>query len=101
MADTVTSQTIQDGERLAILKFTNESDGTGESSVKKVDVSALKADSKGRFFNFKIGGTVNISRIQSQLMELKAELLKFNPKIKEGERTGINNFQNFCLNPFF
>ena len=48
MADTVTSQTIQDGERLAILKFTNESDGTGESSVKKVDVSALKADSKGR-----------------------------------------------------
>ena len=48
MADTVTSQTIQDGERLAILKFTNESDGTGESSVKKVDVSALQADSKGR-----------------------------------------------------
>ena len=48
MADTVTSQTIQDGERLAILKFTNESDGTGESSVKKVDVSALKADIKGR-----------------------------------------------------
>ena len=31
MADTVTSQTIQDGERLAILKFTNESDGTGEA----------------------------------------------------------------------
>ena len=39
MADTVTSQTIQDGGRTAILKFTNESDGTGESSVKKVDVS--------------------------------------------------------------
>ena len=29
MADTVTSQTIQDGEKTAILKFTNESDGTG------------------------------------------------------------------------
>ncbi len=41
MADTVTSQTIQDGERVAILKFTNESDGTGEASVKKVAVSAL------------------------------------------------------------
>ena len=41
MADTVTSQTIQDGERVAILKFTNESDGTGEAAVKKVDVSAL------------------------------------------------------------
>ena len=58
MADTVTSQTIQDGERLAILKFTNESDGTGESSVKKVDVSALQADSKGRAC-----ASVSISRI--------------------------------------
>ena len=58
MADAVTSQTIQDGERLAILKFTNESDGTGESSVKKVDVSALKSDSKGRSCS-----GVSISRI--------------------------------------
>ena len=35
MADAVTSQTIQDGEKTAILKFTNVSDGTGESAVKK------------------------------------------------------------------
>ena len=47
MADAVTSQTIQDGERKAILKFTNASDGTGESAVKKVDVSALSANSAG------------------------------------------------------
>ena len=47
MADTVTSQTIQDGERVAVLKFTNVSDGTGESAVKKVDVSALTTNSKG------------------------------------------------------
>jgi hypothetical protein len=47
MADTVTSQTIQDGERVAVLKFTNVSDGTGESSVKKVDVSALTTNSAG------------------------------------------------------
>ena len=39
MADTVTSQTIQDGEKKAILKFTNISDGTGESAVTKVDVT--------------------------------------------------------------
>jgi len=44
MADTVTSQTIQDGKRIAILKFTNVSDGTGESAVKKVDVSALQSN---------------------------------------------------------
>ena len=47
MADTVTSQTIQDGERVAVLKFTNVSDGTGESAVKKVDVSALNANIAG------------------------------------------------------
>jgi hypothetical protein len=47
MADTVTSQTIQDGERVAVLKFTNASDGTGESAVKKVDVSALTTNSAG------------------------------------------------------
>ena len=47
MADVVTSQTIQDGQKTAILKFTNASDGSGESAVKKVDVSALNANSSG------------------------------------------------------
>mgnify|MGYP003122281215 FL=1 len=47
MADAVTSQTIQDGNNTAVLKFTNVSDGTGESAVKKVDVSALEPNSKG------------------------------------------------------
>jgi hypothetical protein len=45
MADAVTSQTIQDGDRIAVLKFTNISDGTGEAAVKKIDVSALSAES--------------------------------------------------------
>ena len=44
MADAVTSQTIQDGQKIAVLKFTNVSDGTGESAVKKVDVSALQSN---------------------------------------------------------
>lgn len=47
MADTVTSQTIQDGERNCIIKFTNVSDGTGESAVAKVDVSALQSNPSG------------------------------------------------------
>jgi len=47
MADAVTSQTIQDGERKAVLKFTNISDGSGEAAVKKIDVSALSANSAG------------------------------------------------------
>ena len=47
MADAVTSQTIIDGERNCVMKFTNVSDGTGESAVAKVDVSALAANSRG------------------------------------------------------
>ena len=47
MADAVTSQTIIDGERNCIMKFTNVSDGTGESAVAKVDVSALTSNSAG------------------------------------------------------
>ena len=47
MADAVTSQTIIDGERNCIMKFTNVSDGSGESAVAKVDVSALAANSEG------------------------------------------------------
>ena len=48
MADTVLSQTIQDGERTAVMRFTNVSDGSGESAVKKVDVSALAKNSAGK-----------------------------------------------------
>jgi len=33
MADAVGSQTLFDGERKAIMKFTNTSDGTGETNV--------------------------------------------------------------------
>tara|TARA_Y100001973_G_C5166482_1_gene316491 strand:- start:859 stop:1266 length:408 start_codon:yes stop_codon:yes gene_type:complete len=47
MADAVTSQIIQDGERNVVMKFTNVSDGTGESAVAKVDVSALSANKAG------------------------------------------------------
>ena len=47
MADAVTSQTLADGDRIAVMKFTNLSDGNGESSVKKVDVSALANNSAG------------------------------------------------------
>jgi hypothetical protein len=47
MADAVTSQTIIDGGRSCIMKFTNVSDGSGESAVAKVDVSALTSNSRG------------------------------------------------------
>jgi hypothetical protein len=47
MADAVTSQTIIDGEKKVVMKFTNVSDGSGESAVAKVDVSALATNTAG------------------------------------------------------
>jgi hypothetical protein len=51
MADNVTSQTILDGERLFIAKYTNISDGTGEAAVVKVDVSTLRPNAAGNACN--------------------------------------------------
>ena len=47
MADAVTSQTIVDTDKRAIIKLTNLSDGSGESAVAKVDVSALNSHPDG------------------------------------------------------
>ena len=41
MADAVTSTTLSDSDRSAVVQLTNLSDGTGESAVTKIDVSAL------------------------------------------------------------
>jgi hypothetical protein len=51
MADVVSSQTILDGERLFIGKFTNISDGTGETAVVKIDVSTLSPNAYGNACN--------------------------------------------------
>ena len=48
MADAVTSTTLLDSDRLAIIQLTNTSDGNGESAVTKVDVSALSNSSTGQ-----------------------------------------------------
>ena len=41
MADTVNTEVVYDGQRNAVVKCTNESDGTGESAVVKVNVASL------------------------------------------------------------
>jgi len=47
MADAVSSTTILDGTHKAVIQLTNLSDGTGESAVTKVDVSALATREDG------------------------------------------------------
>jgi hypothetical protein len=43
MADAVTTTTMQDGPKKAIIYCTNTSDGSGEAAVVKVDVSELSS----------------------------------------------------------
>lgn len=69
MADAVATQTLIDGDKKAVQKFTNISDGTGESAVVKVDVSALSADSQGRPFT-----GVTIERIWWQCIGMKVQI---------------------------
>jgi len=47
MADAVTTTTIIDGPREAVIYCTNTSDGTGESAVTKVDISELSSLQNG------------------------------------------------------
>lgn len=70
MADAVTSQTILDGERLFIGKFTNISDGTGETAVVKIDVSALSPNANGNACN-----GVKINKIWSTTHGMEVRIL--------------------------
>lgn len=69
MADAVASQTLIDSDRVAILKFTNISDGTGESGVIKVDVSALAAPAG------KVCSSVSIERIYASTVGMGVDIL--------------------------
>ena len=71
MADAVASQIIVDGSSFVAIKLTNISDGTGETAVTKVDVSALEADSRtGQSCT-----DVNIERIWWQCIGMKVRIL--------------------------
>ena len=70
MADAVTSQTFIDGPKHAVMKFTNVSDGSGESAVTKVDVSALATSADGDACT-----SVVIERIWWQCIGMKVQIL--------------------------
>jgi len=70
MADTVASQTLSDGPKFTVLKLTNISDGTGESAVTKVDVSALQPSADGDPCT-----GVAIERIWWQCIGMKVQIL--------------------------
>ena len=70
MADAVTSQTLFDGPAHAVIKLTNVSDGTGESAVTTVDVSALESA-----YNGVACSGVTIERMWWQCIGMKVQIL--------------------------
>ena len=72
MADVVTSQIINDniGAKSILVKLTNISDGSGESTVAKVDVSSLLADSNGEACS-----RVAIQEIYYDIFGMRVDLL--------------------------
>lgn len=65
MPDAVTSQVLVDGERNYVIKLTNLSDGTGESVVKKVDLSTMHP----------VPTSVRLESIQGDIFGMEVELL--------------------------
>tara|TARA_B100000900_G_scaffold397723_1_gene398382 strand:- start:977 stop:1381 length:405 start_codon:yes stop_codon:yes gene_type:complete len=95
MADAVTSQTLFDGDKHVVMKFTNISDGTGESAVKKVDVSALNSDIYGNTCS-----SVAIEKIWWQCIGMKVRLFfdassdKFIIELGENQ-SGFHDYSEF------
>jgi hypothetical protein len=69
MADTVATQILFQGDKELIMKFTNASDGTGETAVTKVDVSTLTS------FQGKACTGVKIDRIYAAAHGMEVRLL--------------------------
>jgi hypothetical protein len=95
MADAVTSQTLFDGDKHVVMKFTNISDGTGESAVKKVDVSALESDINGNTCT-----SVAIEKIWWQCIGMKVRMFfdassdKFIIELGENQ-SGYHDYSEF------
>jgi hypothetical protein len=70
MADAVATQVILDGERLYIAKFTNISDGTGETGALKIDVSTLTPSSFSKACN-----GVKINKIWAQTQGMGVDII--------------------------
>lgn len=64
MVDTVSSQVLVDGERNYVIKLNCLSDGTGESGVKKVDLTTMHP----------VPTSVRLERVQGDIFGMEVEL---------------------------
>jgi|TARA_R110000751_G_scaffold29694_2_gene76168 hypothetical protein len=70
MADAVSITKLQDGPKKAAFYLTNLSDGTGESAVKKIDMSTLATNAEGTAVT-----SVSISKVTFSTVGMSVTLL--------------------------
>lgn len=70
MADAVSIVELQDGPKKAVFYLTNLSDGSGESEVKKIDMSTLATNAEGTSIS-----SLSISNITFSTVGMSATLL--------------------------
>lgn len=95
MADLVASQTLLDGERLFIGKFTNISDGTGESAVVKINVSTLAKDNFGHACN-----GIKINKIWVQTYGMAVDIIWEATTNIVADIAPANIMYNMCFSDF-
>lgn len=88
MADTVTSNVLHSSTRRHVVQLLNDSDGTGESAVVKVDVSSLLGDPD----------TVSIREVEYSIQGFSAVKLYFDatsdsPALYLGAGNGYKDFR--------
>jgi hypothetical protein len=93
MADAVTSQKLVDGAEHCVYVLTNLSDGTGESAVLKVDVSALNgapSEVKIASVNYSCWG-MSVSLLWDATTDVRALVLQGDGTLDFGHIGGLPN----------
>jgi hypothetical protein len=91
MADTVTTQTLFQGDKVLVMKFTNVSDGTGETNVVKVNVSSLNS------YQGSPCVAVQVDRVYAMTagMEVRLNWEATTPQLIMAVPTGVMNTQDY------
>jgi hypothetical protein len=84
MADTVTTQILENGNRLAVYKFTNVSDGTGETAVVKVDATSAGP------LGVKVQGQTFYPGIHLKVAEIKYSVFSMGLRIQWVATTAVD-----------
>lgn len=90
MVDTVSNYVIVNGPIKLVQQFLNKSDGTGESAVKKIDLSTLTN------YNKVAPASINIYKIQYDIQGMKVQIIADGTSPKVLATLGGFGTMDFC-----